>query len=313
MYSIKSQETPPKVSVCVVTYNQKKYIRECLQSLVNQKTNFDYEVIVADDCSTDGTQEILQEFANKYPRTINPVFHKKNIGAARNFLTTHRMANGEYVAHMDGDDYALPGKLQAQVNVLDSKLECTAVWHKVDYFDDFGNFCSGKTSDLSYFKNGNVNFEQAIRMGFIGVHSSLMYRRASREVIELDQKVLDIYFTWDLLSKGTGYIVADVYGRYRVAALGSLTVSATREINRLLISHANHFVQKFPEQRKNFFIWAISMAIIHLKNMRFAALKFFHFALLNTSFASPVDIYSNLINIRNMQVRWRLLKNLKKQ
>ena len=60
-------DRPPKVSVCVVTYNQEKYIRQCLQSIVDQETDFDFEVIVADDCSTDRTSCIVQEFADKYP------------------------------------------------------------------------------------------------------------------------------------------------------------------------------------------------------------------------------------------------------
>ena len=60
------QEKTPKVSVCVITFNHEKYIRQCLQSIVDQETNFDFEVIVGDDCSKDGTREVVQEFAGKY-------------------------------------------------------------------------------------------------------------------------------------------------------------------------------------------------------------------------------------------------------
>jgi cellulose synthase/poly-beta-1,6-N-acetylglucosamine synthase-like glycosyltransferase len=73
-------EQAPKVSVCVVTYNQEKYIGQCLQSVVDQETDFDFEVLVADDCSTDGTRLILHEFANKYPGIVKPILSEVNVG-----------------------------------------------------------------------------------------------------------------------------------------------------------------------------------------------------------------------------------------
>lgn len=300
-----ASEKTSKVSVCVITYNQEQYIRQCLQSLVDQETNFNFEVIVGDDCSIDGTRDIIREFTERYPEIVKAVYQEKNIGRGNNnYLTVHSKALGQYVAHMDGDDYAMPGKLQAQANVLDSKLECTAVWHRVDYFDDAGGFCSGETSDLSIFDRGNVYFEEAIRIGFIGVHSSLMYRRSARAKVPFSQQTLDIYLTWDLLSKGSGYVLNEVLGRYRIAASGSLTVSSMSRIRRLAIEHANHFLDRFPEQRKSYFIWAVSNAIIDIKNIRLTAIDFISFALRNFSFVKPSDIYRNLLNMRRTQVRW---------
>lgn len=298
-------EKTTKVTVCIITHNQEKYIHRCLQSIVDQVTEFDFEVIVGEDCSTDGTRSIVQEFAERYPGIVKPIYQEKNIGGGvYNFLTVHRAAQGEYVAHIDGDDYALPGKLQAQVNILDSKLECTAVWHRVDYFDDAGGFCSGNTSDLSQFDSGKVHFAEAIRLGFIGVHSSLMYRRSAREVVSTHQQTLDLYFTWDLLSKGSGYVIDEVLGRYRIAASGSLTVSTSPKICKLAIRHAESFLKKHPEQRKNYFIWAITCAVIEVRNLRRTAFNYILFALRNIAFASPLDVLRNLINIRKIQVKW---------
>lgn len=294
----------PKVSVCVVTYNQEKYIRQCLQSIVDQEGDFDFEVIVADDCSTDGTRAIVQEFADRYPDVVKPILHETNMGAFKNFLFVHQQATGEYVAHIDGDDYALLGKLQAQATILDSRSDCTAVWHRVDYFDDAGGFCSGNTADLSLFDNGKVPFDEAIRVGFIGVHSSLMYRRSAREIVPLDQKVLDIYFTWDLLSKGSGYVLNEVLGRYRVGASGSLSANSSPSIGRLAIKHAEHFVKLFPRQRRNFFIWAMTTAIFNARNAQLITFYFIHFALQNISMVSPREILANLHNMRKIPVRW---------
>ena len=76
----------PKVSVCVVTYNQEKYIRQCLQSIVDQETNFNFEILVSDDCSTDATRTIVLEFASKYPEIVKPMFRDRNVGAVKNFV-----------------------------------------------------------------------------------------------------------------------------------------------------------------------------------------------------------------------------------
>ena len=111
----------PKMSVCVITYNQERYIGQCLQSLVEQKTDFDFEVIVGDDCSTDGTLAVVQEFVNRYPDIVRTILQPTNTGGSKNYLQVHAAAIGTYVAHVDGDDYALPGKLQAQAEVLEDR------------------------------------------------------------------------------------------------------------------------------------------------------------------------------------------------
>lgn len=295
----------PKVSVCVITYNQEKYIRQCLQSIVDQVTNFEFEVIVGDDCSIDDTRSIIKEFQTKYPEIVKPIFQEKNIDSGNyNYLTVHRAARGQYVAHIDGDDYALPGKLQKQADLLDSDNDITAVWHRVDYFDDLNNFSSGNTSDLSILDNGMVPFELAIRIGFIGVHSSLMYRRIARENVGLDQKLLDIYFTWDLLSKGSGCVVDEVLGRYRVASSGSLTISSSKSNALLAIKHAEHFLKLHPDQRRNFFIWAFTTATIYAKNKKAVSLEFFVLAFKNISFVNPIDIFKNIMNMKKIRVQW---------
>lgn len=120
----------PKVSVCVVTYNQETYIGQCLQSLVEQETSFPFEVIVGDDGSSDGTRDSIMEFARKHSGLVVPLFQQKNLGPVGNYLSTHAAARGTYIAHMDGDDYALPGKLQTQADFLDNHPECALVFHK---------------------------------------------------------------------------------------------------------------------------------------------------------------------------------------
>lgn len=302
--ALDKQFNRPKISVCVVTYNQEKYIRQCLQSIVDQSIDSDIEVIVADDCSSDKTRSIIREFHDKYPKVIKPIFHNKNMGAGKNFLYVHQQAMGKYVAHMDGDDYALPGKIRKQVEILDADEHCNAVWHKVDYFDDNGRFCTGNTADFSVFRNGLVYFEDAIRLGFVGVHSSLMYRRSAREVVSINYQCLDLYFTWDLLSKGRGRVCDDVLGRYRVAASGSVTMNGGRKIAELTVDHARLFFERFPSQRENFFIWGVTNFLAQLKNRRSIAFLYLGFCARVFCLIAPSRILLNIIDLKKIQVKW---------
>lgn len=297
---------PPKVSVCVVTYNQEKYLRQCLQSIVDQQVNAEVEIIVSDDCSTDKTRDIIEEFHQAYPSKIKPIYLEKNIGAYENFIRTHNLATGEYVCHCDGDDYFLAGKLQAQVDVLEADKDCTAVWHRVDFFDDAGHFVSGETADLTPYKNGIVTFEKAISLGFVSAHSSFMYRRSAPKFPLISgTKIIDLFRTWDVLSSGHGRILSAVLGRYRVAATGSILFNAQDTIRHLAIQHARFFYQQYPELRKYFFIFAVSKFLSDAIHLRFTAWECLTFAMHCFSWVTPLKIINNLRDMRRIQVDWR--------
>lgn len=135
--ALMQQEKTLKVSVCVITYNQDKYIRQCLQSIVDQKTNFSFEVIVGDDCSLDGTRAVVREFVDKYPNIVNPIFRDKNIGPINNFSDVLTVANGKYIAVCEGDDYWIdPLKLQKQVDFLEKNPNCSLCFHNAFIIDE---------------------------------------------------------------------------------------------------------------------------------------------------------------------------------
>lgn len=124
-----------KVSVYVPCYNQKDFIRKNLDSILSQKVNFKYEVIVRDDCSTDGTREIIQEYAEKYPDIIKPYFEEENQFQKHNFMPTmHKIfsiCKGEYYAGLEGDDYWCDeNKLQTQIDFLDKNQDYTGCFTK---------------------------------------------------------------------------------------------------------------------------------------------------------------------------------------
>lgn len=97
------------VSICCITYNQKNYIRDTLEGFVSQKTNFSYEVLIHDDASTDGTADIIREYARRYPEKMKPILQLENQYAKGlyNVSGTYNFprARGRYIAMCEGDDY----------------------------------------------------------------------------------------------------------------------------------------------------------------------------------------------------------------
>ena len=125
----------PKVIVWCLTYNQKDYIRDALDGFVMQKTDFPFEVVVHDDASSDGTTDIVMEYANNYPDVIKPMVEKDNQwqkGGLKHIInimnTYHR--RGKYIAFCEGDDFWTdPMKLQKQVEFLDCHQEYSMCFH----------------------------------------------------------------------------------------------------------------------------------------------------------------------------------------
>ena len=136
-----SEKQKPLVSIRCIVYNQERYIRDCLDGFVKQKTNFAFEAIVHDDASTDGTAAIIREYAAKYPDTIKPIIetenqYSKHDGSLRRIMDD--ACQGKYVAFCEGDDYWIdPLKLQRQVDFLESHSEYSMCWTDA-YQETFG-------------------------------------------------------------------------------------------------------------------------------------------------------------------------------
>ena len=125
-----------KISACIITYNQQDYIKECLEGAINQVLDYDYEIVIGDDCSTDNTLQICQEYANKYPEKIKLLSRDKNLGMAKNWVNTINECQGKYIAICEGDDYWTDNhKLQKQIDFLEENPECSFCFHKALRFD----------------------------------------------------------------------------------------------------------------------------------------------------------------------------------
>lgn len=219
----------PKVSVCVVTYNQVNYIKTCLDSLINQDVNFLYEIIIGDDASTDGTSEVVRQYAERYPNIINAVVHNKNLGPRGNYIFTHNLANGEYIAHLDGDDYALPNKLYLQAAFLDSNPDCSMVFHRCLSLHLNGDLKPALKTNESFYNCDFATFHY--RYPGYSWHSAKMYRKsADSDKRYLSKNVLldkHIHFVHGLHGL-TGFINQDL-GVYRSDVGISSNACATQE------------------------------------------------------------------------------------
>jgi glycosyltransferase involved in cell wall biosynthesis len=120
-----------KLSVHMPAYNHAGYVAQAIESAANQAVDFDYEIVVADDCSTDDTLSELEACKRRYPDLMQLIAHPKNLGIYDNDQSIIRRCRGEYIAWLEADDYWLdPNKLQRQVELLDDNPDFSACFHR---------------------------------------------------------------------------------------------------------------------------------------------------------------------------------------
>jgi len=135
-----TSEQLPKVSIKTLAFNHEKFIAQAIESVLMQKVNFSYELVIGEDCSTDDTRRIVRDYQKKYPGKIRPLLYERNMGRRYNMLNTIKESRGQYIALLDGDDYwTSDNKLQKQVDFLDRHPECSICFHNVKLVYEDGN------------------------------------------------------------------------------------------------------------------------------------------------------------------------------
>ena len=121
-----------KVSIICTNYNKGDWVREAMDSFLNQKTNFDFEIIIIDDASTDHSYELIQEYQNKFPEKVRTFRNEVNLGITRTWKKVCQEAKGQYIARCDSDDFWTdPLKLQKQVDLLDASTD--SLWSNTEF------------------------------------------------------------------------------------------------------------------------------------------------------------------------------------
>ena len=126
----------PIVDINIAVYNQASYLRQTLDGVLEQKTDFSYRLLIGDDCSTDGSVDILKEYEKNYPDKIKVIYQSKNLGLhspERNGIILLKNSTAKYIALLDGDDYWIdPNKLQTQIDFLENHLEYVGCFHNTE-------------------------------------------------------------------------------------------------------------------------------------------------------------------------------------
>lgn len=154
----------PLVSVALITYNHEKYLRRCLESVVAQRTDFEFEVVVGEDCSTDSTREICFEFQRRYPERLRVLWWTENVHTkGGNGRRTFARCRGEYLAMLEGDDYWTdPLKLQKQIDLMRRNPSVAQCFCGVDFLEE---------------NSGRVDRFEAVRAPRSEVMASMEFKR----------------------------------------------------------------------------------------------------------------------------------------
>jgi len=188
----------PLLTIVCTTYNHEKFITQTIEGFLLQKTNFPIEIIIHDDCSTDGTQNIIRSYADKFPELIKPIYQSKNQYSqgikASTFIQPY--CRGKYIAICEGDDYWVdPKKLQIQVDFLEANPDFVISSHDAFIVDESGNHI--KDSKLPDAHKRNYSGEELILAKAWLLTMSWVYRNVIKDLAPERAKVTngDIFFT----------------------------------------------------------------------------------------------------------------------
>ena len=178
----------PEVSVCCATYNHEPYIRKALDGVVNQITNFEFEIIIGEDCSTDNSRKVLNEYKEKYPDIITLIYRERNVGAKKNFEEVYSKARGKYIIVLETDDYWTDyHKLQIQFDYLESNKDVIAVAHPSIVINENGNMVDYKYPSISEGVYSHFDFRKGL---LPGQTTSIMHRNIYRDT-SIDKSLIE--------------------------------------------------------------------------------------------------------------------------
>ena len=224
------------VTIRCITYNHEPYIRQCLEGFVMQKTNFRFEAIVHDDASTDGTADIIREYAEKYPDIIKPIYetenqYSKHDGSLRRIMDVHM--HGKYVAVCEGDDYWIdPLKLQKQVDFLEGHSEYSMCFHNAVVLNERHGAKNLISSFNALEVGGDVSFELLISSWIIPTASMLYRVTMISERPQWNNLIYsgDVSFSLQAFLKGKLYYMNEYMSVYRLCP-GSMSDTTSLAYN----------------------------------------------------------------------------------
>jgi glycosyltransferase involved in cell wall biosynthesis len=239
--------SPPRVSVCIVTYNQARYIEDTVLGALGQSGDFQLEVLVGNDRSSDDTAAILDRLRQRHPDRLVVLNRPANLGPGGNLEDLMQRATGDFIAHLDGDDAWLPGKLRAQLAFLATHPECPAVYTNGLVVDPDGRLRGSFTDahpplmPLAYL---------CARGNYL-MHSAMMYRRECMpDLLALGSSLIDYRQHLTLARRGPLGFIDAPFAVYRLATTTSLVRKSTDWLQRQIWAALQEATAGLPEVQR---------------------------------------------------------------
>lgn len=238
------------VSICCVTYNQKQYITKAVDSFLMQETRYKYEIIIQDDASTDGTQQILMEYKNKYSDKIRLNLHTENeySKGVPTLCKVMQQAKGKYIAICEGDDYWTDSsKLERQINYMEEHPKCSFLCTASEYINDDGDYL-GKYEELKISKKFTV--VDLLQHGYCFPTASYFFPSKyiekvpefyflSNPIDDMPLQLLCTYYSY-------GYYLNEITCAYRQNSVGSWNQTVKQIASKRVESH-NNMIKMYKE------------------------------------------------------------------
>ena len=308
-----------KLSIVCLAYNHKAFIRKALDSIIMQKTNFPYEVIIHDDASTDGTADIIREYEKKYPNIIKPIYQTENqwsIGKNIGREIVFPQVRGEYVLSCESDDYFTDeNKLQKQIDFLDTHPDYSICFHPVTVkYEDKTQPDEVFPSNNLLKELGEISFDSLLRCNFMQTNSVVYRWRFHKDSLSLlPDYILPGDWFLHLLHAQVGKIgflpdIMSVYRKHQGGVWSQVGISDQHYINNGLV-YLN-FIYKVKEQ---FGYLNESSANDFAQKTLFAFLKYKDFNQLKLFSEWFPETYINTVNVISDQIEVNKKAELKKR
>jgi glycosyltransferase involved in cell wall biosynthesis len=246
------------LSVCLITYNHSRYLNEAIEGILKQKVSFSWELVIADDYSTDGTREMILEYKNQYPDFIKIIFQERNVGPAKNWIELISYPQSKYIAYLEGDDFWTdPYKLQKQVDFLENNPKFALCFHNAKVIFE------GETGKPHYFNNADqkevLHFDDLSDNWQIA-SASMVYKRSLLILPDWFSTIHngDLAMQFLLIDRGPFKYIDNVMSVYRRHDQGISHTSNTSQIKNLnsilsLLKVVNeHYNLKYETSIKRF-------------------------------------------------------------
>lgn len=220
----------PVVSVVMLAYNHAEHLARAMESVLRQRAGFQFELLVGEDCSTDGSRAIAEDVLREHPEAVRIITSERNVGAYRNCMRLFAAARGEFIAQLDGDDYWFPGKLSLQLDALRSARDAIAVYSNAIVVDREGA-AIGLFSDVA---DSELDLAGLLRYGNFLCTSTMMFRASLLDALRgVGHEFIDFQTHLAAAQRGRLLYRAEPLAAYRAGSSGSMVANDNPRVREL--------------------------------------------------------------------------------